>query len=71
MEVTLLEPGIGIASDEREHLVLGILEYRTGICGLEVCQYCGRPGTFTGWAGAVGSRFSEEFLGSRHGHGDP
>ena len=69
MEVTHLETEI--SRDERERLIRGILDCRTGIYGVEVCQYCGRFGTFTGHAGAAGSHFSGEFVSMRHHHGDP
>jgi hypothetical protein len=51
MEVTQLESAIG--SDERERLIRGILASDSGIYGCEVCQACGRFGTFSGLAGAM------------------
>jgi len=70
MEVILLEQVSAITSDERERLILGIVASKSGIYGCEVCQYCGRLGTFSGWAGAIGSHRSGEFVPSWHRHGN-
>ena len=64
-----------LSPDERARLIQAALDRRdehgfgSGIYGTEVCQVCGEFGTFTGWATAMGSHFSAEFVGPGHGHG--
>ena len=62
---------------ERERLIEAILDHRdedsfgSGIYGVEVCQLCGKTGTFSGWAAAMGSHFAGEFVPFSHRHDRP
>ena len=55
---------------ERARLTTAILAPSTGIFGAEICQVCGKVGTFSGWAGAMGSRHyvGSAFVANGHGH---
>ena len=59
--------------DDRGELIDEILEVtgraQRGIWGVEVCQLCGRPGEFSGWAGAVASHRAGQFVALAHRHG--
>lgn len=58
--------------EERERIIERILSRPYGICGAEVCQVCGEVGTFSGWAGAMASHWTDdkEFVCLDHNHAD-
>ena len=55
----------------RERLIREVTEgrlSRVGIFGGAVCQVCGRLGTFSGWAGAMGAHRHGPFVAAAHQH---